>query len=171
MRSNLFRIFCVAIMLFPVLALAAGTPPDLNNISLVNEDDPARPYHLVDGRMTGDHLDIRVLKKAACDFDGDGLIDGVVITLENYGGSGNFRVLNLLVNRRGRLVNTDRIQLGDRVRVEDLRVGDSGKVEIDLLDRASGAPLAAAPKLKKRLVFQVEKEKLVPVPAPAGSKK
>ena len=165
MKKSFFRFFFSFTVLILGLAMVgassvAGADVDLNNISLINADDPARPYHLVDGRLSGDHLEIRVLKSSSFDADGDGRPDGVVVTWENYGGSGNFRVLNLLLNRDGRLVNTDRVQLGDRIRVEDLRPEGPGKIAVTILDRAPGAAMADSPARIKTLVYRVEQGRL-----------
>ncbi len=86
-----------------------------------------------------------------------------MVTLENYGGSGNFRLLNLVLNRAGRLENTDRVPLGDRIRLVTLAVAPSGRILVTYLDRAPEAPYSDPPTIRKTAIFQVKKGKLVRV--------
>ena len=79
-----------------------------------------QPAKLAAGHYEGDHLSVHVLRSSTADFKRDGLIDGALVVWVNSGGSGNFRVLALILNDGGNLVQTDEAFLGDRIKITDL---------------------------------------------------
>lgn len=56
------------------------------------------------------------------DVDGDGLPDALVVLAQNGGGSGTFFELTALFSRNGTLSQTNSIFLGDRVKIDDIKV-------------------------------------------------
>jgi hypothetical protein len=74
------------------------------------------------------------------DLDQDGLSDAVVVLAENSGGSGTFIYLAAVRNENGVPVNTSTILLGDRVKVQSLRVVD-GQIVVTALTHAPEDPL------------------------------
>jgi hypothetical protein len=63
----------------------------------------------------------------------------VILALET-GGSGTFEYLAIVSNQNGRLVNLDTYPLGDRVRVQTLRIKD-GQVRLKMLKHKDTDPM------------------------------
>ena len=91
-------------------------------------------------------LVIRLSQWTVGDLDGDGIADAAAITIEDPGGSGNFRYLHALLNEEGDLHDADAVFLGDRIRVEGVSIHE-GVITVALLDRPPGAPFAEAPSI------------------------
>ena len=91
-------------------------------------------------------LVIRLSQWTVGDLDGDGITDAAAITIEDPGGSGNFRYLHALLNEEGELHDADAVFLGDRIRVEGVSIHE-GVITVALLDRPPGAPFAEAPSI------------------------
>ena len=91
-------------------------------------------------------LVIRLTQWTVGDLDADGITDAAAITIEDPGGSGNFRYLHALLNEEGDLHDGDAVFLGDRIRVEGVSIHE-GVITVALLDRPPGAPFAEAPSI------------------------
>jgi hypothetical protein len=64
------------------------------------------------------------------DLNGDGLPDAAVVLGENTGGSGTFESLVVVANQGGIPVQTDAVQIGDRVQVNAITIQDE-RVTLD----------------------------------------
>ena len=73
------------------------------------------------------------------DLDGDGAVDAAVLLACETGGSGVFVQLAPVLNRQGRPLNPDTTFLGDRVKVERLRI-EVGQVVVDLVTQGPDDP-------------------------------
>ena len=82
-------------------------------------------------------LVIRLSQWTVGDLDGDGIADAAAITIEDPGGSGNFRYLHALLNEEGELHDGDAVFLGDRIRVEGLSIHE-GVITVALARPAAG---------------------------------
>jgi hypothetical protein len=133
--------------------------PDLQNVTLQMHDLAGKTVKLVDGAFKGDHLEVQVLKTAIADFNEDGLMDGAILAWEDSGGSGTFRVLCLLLNNGNTMVNTDKVYIGDRIKITDLVI-DQGTLTVHYLDRAIEDAYAIEPYLKRVVQYRVQGEKL-----------
>jgi len=102
---------------------------------------------LADQRVTGD-------------VDGDGRPDTVVILVQQPGGSGTFYYVAVLLNASGGATATPAVLLGDRIKVNALRL-DGRIVVVDLLDRSAGQPLTASPSVSVTKRFSVDKGSLL----------
>ena len=78
------------------------------------------------------------------DVDGDGRADAVVILVNQPGGSGTFYYLAALLNGAAGVTATPAVLLGDRIKVNAVRL-EGRVVVVDLLDRSAGQPMAASP--------------------------
>lgn len=72
---------------------------------------------------------------AVGDVDGDGLQDAVVLLRVDESGSGLFTYLSIVLNRDGQPQPLEAIFLGDRIRVEVVKVEADGTVVVQYLDR------------------------------------
>jgi len=133
--------------------------PDLQNIELDIRDLAGKPARLVNGVFEGDHLHIEVLQEETADLNQDGLIDGVVIIVENSGGSGNFREICLMLNNGNKLIHTDMVFIGDRIRVTNFQI-DENIIMIDYIDRAENDAFSIDPYIGKRVYYRVQGKKL-----------
>ncbi|MBB6098874.1 hypothetical protein HNR42_002309 [Deinobacterium chartae] len=77
------------------------------------------------------NLDVRLLRVAYGDLNGDGLEDAAVVLGSAAGGSGVFLSLAAVLNEQGRAVNVASEFLGERAEVRGLYV-DNGRVSLDL---------------------------------------
>jgi len=67
-------------------------------------------------------IDIYNNRIAFGDLDGDNHEDAAVVLTTNSGGTGNFRSLEVLLNQNGKPVHEARIELGDRVLVNSIKI-------------------------------------------------
>ena len=131
-------------------------PPDgvsLEAATILTEHTDTGTATLEDGEFrapvapgSASELEIRLNQWTLGDLDGDGLADAAAITIENPGGSGNFRYLHAILNEEGELHDADVVFLGDRIRVEGLSIHD-GVITVAVLDRPPGAPFAETPSI------------------------
>ncbi len=91
-------------------------------------------------------LVIRLSQWTLGDLDGDGLADAAAITIENTGGSGNFRYLHALLNEKGDLRDIDTVFLGDRIRVAGLSIHE-GVISVAVIERPPDAPFSEVPSI------------------------
>ena len=98
------------------------------------------------------------------DLYGDGTEDAAVILIDDPGGSGTFYWLAALSRREGGYDNVATEFLGDRIRIESLRI-DSAEREIvvELLTRPEGVAMAEAPTVPERRRYVIAGGSLVAV--------
>lgn len=94
-------------------------------------------------------------QRASGDVDGDGRADSVVILVNQPGGSGTFYYVAALLNPSAGVSATPAVMLGDRITISSVRV-DGKTIVVDLLDRASGAPMTASPSVSVTKRFVVD---------------
>ena len=69
------------------------------------------------------YVDAQILSTPTMyDFDHDGKIDALVLLDENFGGSGCFISINIMLNRNGTPVFTATKTLGDRIQIDSIKV-------------------------------------------------
>ena len=122
-------------------------PPDavsLEAATILTEHTDTGTATLDDGEFrapvapgSASELVIRLSQWTLGDLDGDGIADAAAITIEDPGGSGNFRYLHALLNEEGELHDGDAVFLGDRIRVEGLSIHE-GVITVALARPAAG---------------------------------
>lgn len=97
-------------------------------------------YPLSNGRYQQGSVTLTLIQPTAIgDVNQDGVDDAAVILALETGGSGTFEYLAIVSNQNGRLVNLDTYPLGDRVRVQTLRIKD-GQVRLKMLKHKDTDP-------------------------------
>ena len=151
--------------------LAAPDRVSLEAATILTEHTDAGTATLEDGEFrapvapgSASELVIRLSQSAVGDLDGDGIGDAAAITVENAGGSGNFRYLHALLKEKGELHDANAVFLGDRIRVPGLSIHD-GVIAVALLDRPPGAPFAEAPSIPVIRRFRLAGETLAELDA------
>ncbi len=99
-------------------------------------------------------------QRVAGDVDGDGRPDAVVILVHQPGGSGTFYYVAALLNVPGGATATPAILLGDRIKVNAVRL-DGRAIVVEVLGRAAGEPLTASPTVASSRRFVVDRGALV----------
>ena len=99
-------------------------------------------------------------KRLTGDVDGDGRADAVVVLTYQPGGTGTFYYVAVLLNGASGVTATPAMLLGDRVAVNGLRL-DGSTIVVDLLDHASGQPLASSPSVSTTKRYAVAQGALV----------
>lgn len=128
-------------------------------------------YTLVDGSKyrlknglyeSGEGLDnyvsLKLADLAVGDLNNDGEPEAAVILVSNFGGSGSFYELTVLVNRGQNLEQTNSLELGDRVDIKKLAVS-RGKIRIDLLTHGPDDPMCC-PSQKTTLIYGLTEGRL-----------
>ncbi len=90
------------------------------------------------------------------DLDDDGNADGVMAIGYNGGGSGYFVNLVAMINKRGKAVQGDSYDLGDRVEIKNIKI-DQGKVTVMFMDHAPNEGLASA-SVRKVICLRLNKK-------------
>ena len=146
--------------------LAAPDRVSLERATILTEHADAGTVTLEDGEFrapvapgSASELEIRLSQSAVGDLDGNGITDAAAITVENAGGSGNFRYLHALLKEEGEIHDADAVFLGDRIRVLGLSIHD-GVIAVALLDRPPDAPFAEAPSVPVIRTFRLVGESL-----------
>jgi hypothetical protein len=85
-------------------------------------------------------LDVRLIATATGDLDGDDRADAAVVLSSTTGGTGTFIDLYALLDKPNRAVTRGPASLGDRVKVDSIRVSDRA-VHLHLLTHAPDDPL------------------------------
>ncbi len=99
-------------------------------------------------------------QRATGDLDADGRPDVAALLSFSGGGSGTFYYVAALLNLgNGKGEATNVILLGDRVRLEAVRI-EGGRIVVEMLDRKPGEPLAAPPSVKLSRTFGVQTKTL-----------
>lgn len=134
-------------------ATVSGQVPDDSLASLLFTSANAGdgPLRLAGGQWTrevmGSQESVGLTEHIAHgDMDGDGDPDVAAVLVSSGGGTGVFSELAVFVNEGGRPVHAATAQLGDRVRVDGIRV-DSTRIQVDLLSHAEEDP-ACCPTLQ-----------------------
>ena len=126
---------------------------------LFDEDVGARglrPNRSLD-RYTGPKLtEPRILGNQ---LDGDGVDDAAVTLVTNTGGSGSFVQLVAVVNQSGEPSPNASASLGDRVRVEAIRIAEL-QIEIDLVVHGPSDPLCC-PSMSVTRIYILEDSNLI----------
>lgn len=94
-------------------------------------------------------------QKTSGDVDGDGRADSVVILVNQPGGSGTFYYVSALLNASGGTTATPALILGDRIKVNGVRI-DGKTIVVELLDRAPGQPMTVSPSVSVTKRFSVD---------------
>lgn len=161
--------FTVLLLLLTSLALlggsqvrpqAAWTETEIKNLASNYEYclfDGSR-YRLKDGQYeagTGldDYVSLKLAALAVGDLNADGPPEAAVILVSNFGGSGSFYELTVLVNRGGDWQQTNNLELGDRVEVKELVITD-GEIRLNLLVPGPDDP-SCCPSQPKSLLFRL----------------
>ena len=98
-------------------------------------------YTLSNGLYQQGSVTLTLIKPTAIgDVNQDGVNDAAVILALETGGSGTFEYLAIVSNQNGSLVNLDTYPLGDRVRVQTLRIKD-GQVRLKMLKHKDTDPM------------------------------
>jgi hypothetical protein len=163
----------------PVLITLVATPvltaPDTSVLALdalknMTSQLPAsgRTVTFVNGQFS-DKTTNNPLEAALTDFyafgdlNADGLDDAAVIVWENTGGSGVFESLLLVLNQPGGIpLQTDAFPLGDRVKINDISIDNSGtqkKINVDMLTHGPNDALCC-PTVPVTATFMVTKSGL-----------
>jgi len=141
-------ILAVCLVSAPVTALAGEASPRLQTaLSEVEIENLARnfEYNLLDGSKCrlkngsyesgsglDDYVRVKLVALAVGDLNNDGQSEAAVILVSNFGGSGSFYELTVLVNRGQDLEQTNNLELGDRVEIKGLTI-EAGKSGLHLL--------------------------------------
>ena len=176
------RLTAVSALLFAATLLASCdgiaindlAPPDrvsLEGATILTEHTDTGTATLEDGEFrapvapgSASEVAIQLAQSAVGDLDGNGIGDAAAITVENAGGSGNFRYLHALLKEEGELHDADAVFLGDRIRVLGLSIHD-GVIAVALLDRPPGAAFAEAPSIPVIRRFRLAGETLAELEA------
>jgi len=126
----------------------------LKNVTLNIKDLSGNPAVLVDGKYEEAHLFVQVLDTVVADFNYDGLPDGLLLIVENTGGTGSFYKLCLVFNNGIKMVQTDEFLVGDRIKVTNLDV-DGNKLTLTYLDRKKNEPFSKKPHVKKTIQLKI----------------
>lgn len=125
------------------------------------------PVRLIDGKYEvessgGYPLSVVIYsqdKIALGDLNGDGKKDGAVILVYSTGGSGSFRVLEAVINQKGKTVNVASTDLGDRVIVESISIA-SGEIIIKMITHGPNDG-ASNPTVRKTVRYRLNGEELI----------
>lgn len=96
---------------------------------------------------------------AAGDLNGDGVVDGIAVLMDNSSGSGRFTYLVAVLNALTDPTPTGALLLGDRVQLKSLSL-DGAQVVVDLVTQGPADPLCC-PTARLREVFSVTGGQLV----------
>lgn len=87
-------------------------------------------------------------KEIKGDINNDGISDAVVILAVNGGGSGTFLYAAAVISAGTRLVGTNAILLGDRIKITGIEIA-GGVIVINYLSHPEGSPLGSEPTEKR----------------------
>ncbi|MCX8159425.1 MAG: hypothetical protein N3G18_00650 [Candidatus Saccharicenans sp.] len=102
------------------------------------------------GEGLDNYVSVKLVALAVGDLDRDGYPEAAAILVSNFGGSGSFYELTVLVNRGQELEQTNNLELGDRVEVRKLTI-TGGRIRIDLLTHGPEDPMCC-PSRKTTLI-------------------
>lgn len=112
------------------------------------------------GILEEEHLGVGILKNNYTfdDFDGDGIDDAAVVIYSNYGGSGTFIELAILLDKDNPVYWTGEL-LGDRVKVNSIS-SENKIITLDLVVHSEDDPLCC-PTESKIVKYKLEGTKLI----------
>ena len=111
-----------------------------------------------EGKSIEDYVRIRLDSLAIGDLNGDGLKEIAVVLASNFGGSGHFYMLTVLLNKVDGQKQTDNLELGDRVVIQSLTISQ-GKISIEMLTHGPDDPMSS-PSLRVKLGYRLDGEAL-----------
>jgi hypothetical protein len=94
------------------------------------------------------------------DVNGDGTEDAAVTLVADFGGSGTFTYLSLVLNEAGAVRSLPAVLLGDRIIVNSLAIHD-GSVVVDMLTRRTDEPMSDTPTVAVTRTFTLRGERLM----------
>lgn len=103
------------------------------------------------GKGLDDYVSLKLAALALGDLNGDGQPEAAVVLVSNFGGSGSFYEITVLINRGQDLEQTNNLELGDRVEIKKLTIA-GGKIRLDLLTHGPDDPMCC-PSQKATLIF------------------
>lgn len=103
------------------------------------------------GKGLDDYVSLKLAALALGDLNGDGQPEAAVILVSNFGGSGSFYEITVLINRGQDLEQTNSLELGDRVEIKKLAI-TGGRIRLDLLTHGPDDPMCC-PSQKATLLF------------------
>ena len=118
----------------------------LNNGSYVTGEDRAQPGYVMVN--VGEIFDFG-------DVNSDGMEDAVMLIGENYGGSGEFVFIVVMLNQGGQPVYTTRAAIDDRPIMKALTIKD-GEISLDAIVHGAGDPMCCASQPSTRTYHFIE---------------
>ncbi len=113
-------------------------------------------------------VEVKIERYELKDLNHDGIKDAVVILVGNYGGSGSFYELTVLLSKGKDIVQTDSVVLGDRIKIEKIMISEDvifpriiDRIIIHALTHRESDPLTS-PSKKDLICFALERENLIP---------
>lgn len=133
-----------AVLILSVSALAATPAQDvpvgeatLANLTYVSQLGPEDGFALTDGVFTDDetttNVELETESTAWGDLDEDGDIDALVVLSVDTGGTARWLELFAVLDEDGEATPVASTLLGDRVVINEIRIGESGIVTVDLI--------------------------------------
>lgn len=102
-------------------------------------------------------------KAAFGDLDLDGKDDAALILSTNYGGSGDFRELAVVLNQNGVLKHVTSAELGDRTIINEISIQDS-RIVLDMVTHGpEDGACCPTQKVSSEFRFDVEQNKIIKV--------
>jgi len=105
------------------------------------------------GSGLGDYVSLKLAALAVGDLNNDGQSEAAVILVSNFGGSGSFNELTVLVNKGRNLEQTNNLELGDRVEIKNLTI-TGGEIKLHLLTHGPEDPMCC-PSQKTTLICEL----------------
>ncbi len=150
----------------PTILTETLSPLQVKNMSYYLKSLPDQPVVLENGRaqlsdpakkLNG--LVVMVEPVALGDLNGDRMPDAALVLAANYGGSGTFHELIVVLWQGGRPVQAAAVDLGDRVKENSLVIQD-GRILLDYLRHAPADPFCC-PSEHALVTYQLKNDTLV----------
>lgn len=109
------------------------------------------------GSSPEDYLDVRLIKVALGDLNGDGLKDAGVILTISGGGSGTFYELTAMISQGNSFSQAESILLGDRVMIHSFNIESQGIVLDMVVHRESDPSCCPTQRVLRR--YRLENSK------------
>jgi hypothetical protein len=106
-----------------------------------------------------DFLEVRLVKLAGGDLNGDGRADAALILVSHVGGSSRFFEVAAVLNAGGRPRYAASASLGDGIKVNGIRI-EAGLIVLDLVVHGDDDP-SCCPTLKVTRQYRLEGSRLV----------
>lgn len=173
MKRSFFALALIGVVLVAACGSAGSSAPltatQLKNAAYTLPDAPKNPVQLKDGKATQEvapgsasqyTAQMQDSPVANGDLNKDGTQDAANIVVTSGGGSGTFYNLCSVLNLNGKPGTGACVVLGDRIKVSTLAISN-GKITVEYLDRAAGAPMASEPTQKVTKVYTLQNGALV----------